>query len=49
MRTVDLQYLAKSMGMLSGIPVRLFEGGECTFSLFPAPLPRDPLRYAGKR
>ena len=42
METVNLQYLVRSMGMLSGIPIRLFEGGEYTFSWFPAPFPRDP-------
>ncbi|MBO4848100.1 MAG: helix-turn-helix domain-containing protein [Clostridia bacterium] len=38
----DLNYIAGSMGALSGVPVRLFENGERVFSSFPAKLPKDP-------
>ncbi len=39
----DLQYVAKSIGALSGMPVRLYENGERTFAWFPQKLPKDPM------
>lgn len=38
----DLSYIAKSIGTLSGIPVRLIENGEQTAAWFPVKLPKDP-------
>ena len=43
MPETDLRYVVRSMAALSGIPVRLYEGGVCTCSEFPTRLPRDPL------
>jgi AraC-like DNA-binding protein len=43
MPETDLRYVVRSMAALSGIPVRLYEGGVCTCSEFPIRLPRDPL------
>jgi len=42
MNSVDLPYLLSSFGALSGVPVRLYEGGELRFARFPVRLPRDP-------
>lgn len=39
----DLPYIVRSMGALSGVPVRLFENGERTAVWFPAKLPKDPM------
>ena len=38
----DLPYLVRSIGALSGVPVRLYENGERTFEWFPVKLPKDP-------
>lgn len=38
----DLNYITKSMGALSGIPVRLIENGEQTSAWFPVKLTKDP-------
>ena len=43
MSNFDLHYVVRSMAELSGIPVRLYEGGVLTYSAFPVKLPRDPL------
>ena len=43
MKQIDLRYLVRSMGTLSGVPVRLYENAVCTFSWFPAKLPKDPI------
>ena len=43
MNNIDIPYLLKSLGALTGVPMRLFEGGEMHFAWFPARLPRDPL------
>ena len=43
MSETDLRYVVRSMAALSGIPVRLYEGGKCTFSEFPVKLPKDPM------
>lgn len=43
MAETDLRFIVRSMAALSGIPVRLYEGGACTFSEFPVNLSRDPL------
>ncbi len=40
---IDLPYIIRSIGSLSGIPVRLFRSGELMYSHFPVQLPRDPL------
>ena len=32
MKQIDLRYLVRSMGTLSGVPVRLYENAVCTFS-----------------
>lgn len=44
----DLNYIAKSMGALSGVPVRLIENGTQTFAWFPAKLPKDPMELYRK-
>lgn len=38
----DLPYLVRSIGALSGVPVRLYENGERSFEWFPVKLPKDP-------
>ena len=43
MRGYDLQYLVRSMGTLSGVPIRLYKNGTRTFEWFPATLPKDPI------
>ena len=40
---VDFAYLARTMARLSGIPVRVYRGGEELSRCFPVALPRDPL------
>ena len=39
----DYEYLVRSMGRLSGIPVRVYEAEALLCSFFPAPLPKDPM------
>lgn len=39
----DYEYLVRSMGRLSGIPVRVYRGEALLRSFFPVPLPKDPL------
>ena len=39
----DLSYIVRSMGALSGVPVRLYEHGERTSEWFPTKLPKDPM------
>ena len=43
MSAVDYGYLGKSMASLSGIPVRVYQGGEELFCFFPVNLPKDPM------
>ena len=43
MSETDLRFVVRSMAALSGIPVRLYEDGACTFSEFPVKLPNDPM------
>ena len=43
MNAVDYRYIAQSVSYLSGIPVRLYEGGTRKEAFFPARLPRDPV------
>ena len=43
MSETDLRFVVRSMAALSGIPVRLYEDGACTFSEFPVKLPKDPM------
>ena len=40
---VDYGYLGKSMASLSGIPVRVYQGGEELCCFFPVNLPKDPM------
>ena len=40
---VDYEYLARTVAGFSGIPVRVYRGGEELCRCFPAPLPRDPM------
>ncbi len=43
MSAVDYGYLGKSMASLSGIPVRVYQGGEELCRFFPVNLPKDPM------
>lgn len=40
---VDLPYIVKSIGTLSGVPVRLFEHGKRTTDRFPVRIIKDPM------
>lgn len=40
---IDLPYLCTTIGNLSGVPVRIFEGDSLTFYYSQAYLPRDPM------
>ena len=40
---IDLPYLCTTIGNLSGVPVRIFEGEKLTFYYSQAYLPRDPM------
>ena len=40
---IDLKYIVRSLGTLSGIPARLYRGEELLYSCFPVRLPRDPV------
>ena len=44
----DLEYIVKSMGTLSGIPVRLMQNGDQTDAWFPVKLPKDPFELYRK-
>ena len=48
MDCIDLPYIARSLGTLSGIPVRLFQGEELQYACFPVKLPRDPMEACRK-
>ena len=43
MGSIDLEYLCTTIGNLSGVPVRIFEGDRQTFSYSQCTLPRDPM------
>ena len=43
MNQINLPYIVRSIGTLSGVPVRLYEGELLCCSWYPAPLPRDPV------
>ena len=43
MMQIDLPYLCTTIGNLSGVPVRIFEGENLTFYYSQAYLPRDPM------
>lgn len=43
MRDFDLEYICATMGNLSGVPVRIFEGEELVFYHALVALPRDPM------
>ena len=45
---IDLPYIVRSLGTLSGIPVRLYRGGELLYSYFPVRLPCDPMEACRK-
>ena len=45
---IDLPYLVRSLAALSGIPVRLYQGGELQYARFPVRLPRDPMEACRK-
>ena len=42
MKKLNLPYIVRSVGTLSGIPVRLYNGDEPVCSYFPVKLPKDP-------
>ena len=44
MRIEDLEYLCLTMGNLSGVPIRIYKGGEEVFYHSVVSLPRDPMR-----
>lgn len=43
MKQLDLPYLCTTIGNLSGVPIRIFEGENLTFYYSQAYLPRDPM------
>ena len=43
MNHIDVRYMCKTIGDLSGVPVRLFEGREAICFYFTSRLPRDPI------
>ena len=43
MMQIDLPYLCITIGNLSGVPVRIYEGENLTFYYSQAYLPRDPM------
>ena len=43
MGSIDLRYLCTTIGNLSGIPIRIFEGRQLTFYYSQIRLPRDPM------
>ena len=43
MNQINLPYIVRSIGTLSGVPVRLYEGDELRCAWYPTPLPRDPV------
>jgi AraC-like DNA-binding protein len=45
---IDLPYIVRSIGALSGVPVRLYENGERTLDRFPVRLPKDPMELYQK-
>ena len=49
MNGVDMRYVVGSMAALSGVPVRLYEGGKLVLFQSPVKLPRDPMTlYKGE-
>ena len=44
MKDFDLEYICATMGNLSGVPVRIFEGEEQVFYHTVVTLPRDPMQ-----
>lgn len=43
MKDLDLKYICKVIGNLSGVPIRVFKGTEQIFYYFIATLPKDPM------
>ncbi len=48
MSGIDYRYIAKSTAELSGVPVRVYKGGEEFYRSFPVYLPRDPMEIYKK-
>lgn len=46
MEMEDLQYLCQVIGNLSGMPMRIYEGGRCVYSYSRTPLAVDPIVLA---
>ena len=44
MKDLDFRYLCRTMGNLSGIPIRLYSGDQELLFHFASPLPVDPMR-----
>ncbi len=43
MKNTDIRYLCTAIGNLSGVPIRIFDGGELVFFYSQSKLPRDPM------
>ena len=48
MKKTDLEYLCTTIGNLSGIPIRIYEGENQTFSYSIVRLPKDPMELYRK-
>lgn len=48
MKSIDLKYVCTVIGNLSGIPIRLYEGGELLFYHAIVDLPKDPMNVYKK-
>lgn len=48
MPAIDMRYLCKTIGSLSGIPVRIYEDGQLVFYHSMVELPRDPVELFEK-
>lgn len=48
MQAIDMRYLCKTIGNLSGIPVRIYEDGRLVFYHSMVELPRDPIELFEK-
>ena len=48
MESIDLHYLCTTIGNLSGIPIRIYEGENQTFSYSIVRLPKDPMELYRK-
>lgn len=43
MENIDLNYICKMIGNLSGVPIRVYQGETLVFFHSVAALPRDPI------